>query len=125
MASNLPSWLTIPEVIDPDNPNGFPIAAICSPTFRLDESPIDNGRKSVKSALTLITAISVNVSIPMIFALYDLPSRNVTITFSALSTTCAFVIMCPFLSKTKPDPTPPSTFYCFVSLYINSYYSWF
>ena len=93
--------------MEPDSPNGLPIAAICSPTLRLDESPIDNGCSKTKSALTLITAKSVNSSVPIISALYDLPSRNVTTTFTASFTTCAFVIMCPFLSKTKPEPIPP------------------
>ena len=65
--------------MEPDNPNGFPIAAISSPTLRLDESPIDSGCKSDKSALTLITAMSVYSSVPIMSALYDLPSRNVTL----------------------------------------------
>ena len=79
--------------MEPDNPNGFPIAAICSPTLRLDESPIDNGCKNDKSALTLMIARSVYVSVPIMSALYDLPSRNVTTTLFASFTTCAFVMM--------------------------------
>ena len=96
--------------MEPDNPNGFPIAAIGSPTLRFDESPNDNGCNNFKSAFTLITPISVYSSTPIISALYDLPSKNVTIVFVEPSTTCAFVIMCPILSKTKPDPTPPVSF---------------
>ncbi len=57
--SNLPSWLTIPDVIEPDRPNGFPIAAIGSPTLRFDESPSDSGFNKDRSALTLIVAMSV------------------------------------------------------------------
>ena len=93
--------------MEPDNPNGFPIAAIGSPTSRLDESPNDNGFNNFKSALTLITPMSVYSSIPIISALYDLPSKNVTTVFVEPSITCAFVMICPFLSKTNPEPTPP------------------
>ena len=74
----------------------------------VDESPSDTGCNNEKSALTLITAMSVYSSAPIISALYDLPSRNVITTFVASLTTCAFVIMCPFLSKTKPEPIPPT-----------------
>jgi len=42
-----------------------------------------NGCKRSKSALTLIIAISVYWSDPIISALYDLPSRNVMIIFVA------------------------------------------
>ena len=97
----------MPDVIEPDSPNGFPIAAICSPTLRFEESPIVNGCNNAKSAFTLITARSVNSSVPIISALYDLPSRNVMTTFCASSITCSFVMMCPCLSNTKPEPTPP------------------
>ena len=93
----------IPDVIEPDNPNGLPIAVIGSPTCRLDESPSDNGCNNFKSALTLITPMSVYSSTPIICALYDLPSKNVTTVFVESSITCAFVIMCPFLSNTKPE----------------------
>jgi len=77
--------------------------------LRLDESPKSSGCNSEKSALTLITAMSVYSSTPIILALYDLPSRNVTTTFVASLTTCAFVIMWPFLSKTKPEPIQTHT----------------
>ena len=51
--------------------------------------------------------MSVYSSIPIISALYDLPSKNVTTVFVEPSITCAFVMICPFLSKTNPEPTPP------------------
>ena len=63
------------------------MAAIGSPTFRLDESPNDTGSNVDKSVLTFIAAMSVYSSIPIISALYDLPSRNVTTTFFASLTT--------------------------------------
>ncbi len=34
---SLPSPLIMPELIEPESPNGLPIAATCSPTRRLDE----------------------------------------------------------------------------------------
>ena len=95
--------------MEPDNPNGFPIAVIGSPTCRLDESPSDNGFNNFKSALTLITPMSVYSSTPIISAFYDLPSKNVTIVFVASLDICAFVIMCPCVSNTNPEPTPPTS----------------
>ncbi len=110
----------MPEVMELNNPKGFPMAAIFSPTFRLDESPMGNGCSKTKSALTLIIAMSVNSSDPITSALYCRPSRNVTTTFVASFITCAFVMMCPILSKTKPDPTPPTassvSFFCTLTL---------
>ena len=38
--NNRPNALIIPEVIVPERPNGFPIAATLIPTLRLEESPI-------------------------------------------------------------------------------------
>jgi hypothetical protein len=62
----LPSPLIIPAVIDPDSPNGLPIAAICSPTLNFAESPNGNGVSlSFGTSCTYNTARSVKGSEPI------------------------------------------------------------
>ena len=76
---NLPTPLTIPAVIDPESPNGLPIAATSSPTLILDESASGRGTSfSLGVSFTYRTARSVNGSEPISVALYTVPSRNVT-----------------------------------------------
>ncbi len=59
--SSLPKPLTIPTVIDPDNPNGFPIATTVSPILKADELASDNGINLSEVILfTFITAKSAN-----------------------------------------------------------------
>ena len=74
--------------MEPDSPNGFPIAAIFSPTFSFDESPILIGCRYVLVGSTLTTAMSRSLSVPMTLPMYASPSRNVIITLSASCTTC-------------------------------------
>ena len=74
--------------MEPDNPNGLPMAAIFSPTFSSDESPILIGCRYVLVGSTLTTAISKSLSLPTTFPMYASPSRNVIITFRASWTTC-------------------------------------
>ena len=58
---SLPSWLTIPDVMEPDRgPNGLPMAAMGSPTLRLDESPSRSGAsRASPGESTRTTAMSV------------------------------------------------------------------
>ena len=56
------------------------------------------GRSSEAGALTLITARSVDGSLPTSFALYVAPFQNLTEIELAPSTTCSFVTMSPFSS---------------------------
>ena len=55
--------------------------------FNLEESPIGSGCKYVELGSTFKTAKSKSASVPIILAMYDSPSRNVTVTFPASSTT--------------------------------------
>src|SRR5206468_10651636 len=96
--------LTIPPVSVSSRPNGLPIATTASPTLTLLESPSVSGCRTDCGASTLITARSVDWSLPTTEALYVLPFQNRTETESALSTTCSFVTMCPSESITKPEP---------------------
>ena len=65
------------------------MAVIFSPTVSFEESPIVSGCKRVEfNALTLTTAMSKSLSIPITSPMYDSPSRNVTVTFDESCTTC-------------------------------------
>ena len=55
--------------------------------------------------LTLITAMSVESSVPTSVAFAVLPFWKRTLIEVAPSTTCAFVTMSPFVSMTKPEPS--------------------
>src|SRR5438128_6249472 len=63
---SLPSPLIIPAVIEPDRPNGLPIAAICSPTSNVAELPNANGTSvSFGTSSAYNTARSVKGSDPI------------------------------------------------------------
>ena len=63
------SALTIPLVTVSSSPNGLPMATTPSPTESLLESPSAIGWSSDPGALTLITARSVEASLPTTVAL--------------------------------------------------------
>ncbi len=99
------SALTMPVVTVPSRPNGLPMATTPSPTRTPLESANCSGCSSDFGASTLITATSVEESVPTTFALAFLPSANVTVIEFAPSTTCWFVAMWPSPSITKPEPS--------------------
>src|SRR6266480_3210419 len=94
----------MPLVTVSSRPNGLPIATTGSPTCTLEESPRLTGWRIDDGASTLITARSVDGSVPTTEALYVLPFQNRTETESAFSTTWSFVTMCPSESITNPEP---------------------
>src|SRR5262245_22395158 len=98
------SALTIPLVTVSSRPNGLPIATTGSPTCTFDESPNETGCSTDDGASTLITARSVDGSVPTTEASYVMPFQNRTDTESELSTTGSFVTIGPSESITKPDP---------------------
>ena len=57
--NSYPSHL-LTTVIDPDNPNGFPIATTVSPILKADELARDNGINLSEVIIHLITAKSAN-----------------------------------------------------------------
>ena len=61
--------LTMPDVTVFASPNGLPIATTPSPTATLDESPSASGCRSEDGAFTLITAKSLEASVPTTVAL--------------------------------------------------------
>src|SRR6266576_4543377 len=97
--------LTIPVVMLSGRPNGLPIAATSSPTWRLDELPNVSGWSSEESPETLITAMSVDGSVPTSVAFSTVPSWKRTLIDVAPATTCWFVTMSPLVSITKPEPS--------------------
>ena len=62
------SALTIPLVTVSSRPKGLPIATTPSPTCRSAESPTVSGCSSAEGASTLITARSVDLSVPSTLA---------------------------------------------------------
>jgi hypothetical protein len=58
------SALTMPVVTVPGSPNGLPIATTPSPTSTLEESARASGFRSDEGALILMTARSVDGSLP-------------------------------------------------------------
>src|SRR5215469_5309491 len=96
----------MPVVIVSLSPKGLPIAITCCPTCREEEFTIARGTRFSGEKLSVIcnTAISLEGSFPITFALYVLPSTNVTSAVLAPSITWVLVIMWPCLSYTKPDP---------------------
>src|SRR5919107_611104 len=68
--SILPRPLTIPSVMDPERPNGFPIATTFSPTLKDVEFPICNGTSLFNGTFVAVctTAKSENGSPPTSFA---------------------------------------------------------
>ena len=90
--------LTIPAVIVSVSPNGLPIATTSSPGWTPEDEPIASGCSSDESMLTLITAVSVESSLPTSVAVAVLPSSKWTLIEDAPSTTCAAVTMSPFES---------------------------
>src|SRR5579864_2381720 len=95
----------IPEVSVSGRPNGLPIAATGWPTWTAAELPNESGCSSEESTETLITAMSVDVSVPTTVAFAVFPSWKVTLIEVALDTTCWFVTMSPEVSTTNPDPS--------------------
>src|SRR5919202_3760640 len=99
------SALTMPVVTVSSRPNGLPIATTPSPTSTVLESANVSGCSAERGASTLMTATSVDGSVPTTFALAVLPSENVTVIEVAPSTTCWLVTMWPSPSITKPEPS--------------------
>src|SRR3954451_19932475 len=99
------SALTMPAVSVPWRPNGLPMAARSWPTCTLLELPHVSGCSCEASTLTLITAMSVDSSVPTSVAFTVLPVWQRTLIELSPSTTCAFVTMSPFVSMTKPEPS--------------------
>lgn len=84
----LPSWLTVPVVMEPVKPNGFPIAITGSPTFSEEEFTNRSGLNwSAGALLTSSTAKSEYTSWPSTFAEYAFPSLKVTLMSVAPFTT--------------------------------------
>ncbi len=83
----LPIELTMPAVSVLSRPKGFPIAIAFCPTLRTEESPKGIGLSLSGGALIFITARSLLGSEPTILASHLLPSKRVTSSFFAFSTT--------------------------------------
>jgi hypothetical protein len=79
-------------------PNGLPIATTWSPTLAVFELANLIGCSSDDTTSTLITAMSVDESVPSTLAETCLPSSKVTLTEVALATTCSSVRMSPRVS---------------------------
>ena len=94
--------LTTPVDTEFSRPNGLPSAMTHSPTCKSDELPISTGVKS--SASTLITAMSLEESLPTTSASYSTPF-TVALMASAPSTTWLFVMMYPSFEITTPLPS--------------------
>jgi hypothetical protein len=99
------SALTTPVVTVPSRPNGLPMATTPSPTWTWLELAKASGCSSDFGASTLITATSVEGSVPTTFALAVWPLAKVTLIELAPSTTCWLVTMWPSPSITKPEPS--------------------
>src|SRR3954447_7683598 len=96
-------------------PNGLPSAYTVSPTFTLLELASVSGCRSSPDGSILITARSVDGSVPTTVAVRVILGwlSNETVTFVALSTTCSFVRMSPLPSSRMPlpralPPPPPN-----------------
>ena len=88
------------------SPSGLPTASTTSPIRGRSESPSASvGRWS---ALICTTARSLGLSMPTTLPGYSRSSLSVTRTFTAPSTTCAFVRMRPSGDTITPDPRPRS-----------------
>src|SRR6476469_7464854 len=99
----------MPVVTVPERPSGLPTAMAGSPTLRPSESPRVIGVRSLGPLVSLMTARSVDASVPTIVAPYVRPSLRVTVIAPlpvASPTTWLFVRMCPLLPKTTPEPAP-------------------
>ena len=96
--------LMIPAVTVLLRPRGLPMAMAHSPGLRLLELP--RGATGSLSATTRTTAMSVSGSLPRTRPLKLRPSGSVTETWSAPSTTCAFVKISPSERVMNPDPWP-------------------
>ena len=97
--------LTIPAVIVSGRPYGLPSATTLCPGSTPAEVPSESGCSFAAATLTLITAMSVDLSLPMSVAFAVEPSWKRTLIEFAPSTTCSFVTMSPFVSITKPLPS--------------------
>ena len=87
-----------------ESPKGLPIATTQSPTLIASESPSGSARRSFASMRT--TAMSVCGSVPTTLPGNSRSSDSLTWISSAPSTTWLFVRTMPFLSTTKPVPSP-------------------
>jgi hypothetical protein len=92
------SALMIPSVRVSSRPYGLPIATTVWPTWSALESPSSIGCRIEGGAFTLITATSVDGSVPTTLPLYVAPFQNRTEIEFEPSTTCSLVMMCPELS---------------------------
>jgi hypothetical protein len=97
--------LTIPAVIVSGRPYGLPSATTAWPGWTPEESPSVSGWSLEAGTLTLITAMSVDLSLPTSVAVAVEPSMNSTLIELAPSTTCSAVRMSPFESNSKPVPS--------------------
>ena len=85
--------LTMPRVALRSRPKGLPIASTSSPTRIAAESPSGSGRSARELASTLSSAMSVEGSLPTIFAFIESLFEKLTSTVSAFSMTWKFVTM--------------------------------
>ena len=97
--------LTIPAVIVSGRPNGLPIATTDWPGRTVVELPQASGWSFAAGTSTLITAMSVEASVPTSVAFVVVPSWKCTRIEVAPATTWSFVTMWPAVSTTKPDPS--------------------
>ena len=94
-----------PSVTVWSRPKGLPMAITHSPTSTLSESPKRAGC-ILPAPSTWTTARSLFGSEPTSLPETVRPSRNVTFTSSAPSTTWLLVSTCPCPSKSTPEPRP-------------------
>lgn len=84
----LPSWLTVPVVMEPVKPNGLPMAITGSPTSSVEECVMLSGWNCLAGALVASsTAKSAYTSLPSTFAEYAVLLVKVTLMSETPSTT--------------------------------------
>src|SRR5664280_1591563 len=99
----------MPVVTVPARPSGLPTAMTGSPTFRRLASPRAMALRSLGALVSLMTARSVDGSVPTTVAAYIRLSARVTVSWEpapAPVTTWLLVRMWPFVSKMTPEPWP-------------------
>src|SRR5207244_1972893 len=105
VASERPNPLTTPDVTDPENPIGLPIATTSCPTRSWSALPTRAGFSPVARARA--TARSERGSAPTTSTSYSVPSRNDALAELPAATTWAEVTRKPSGVMTTPEPAPP------------------